>query len=125
MPKKPTLKPYLAQEVDSFKKAFPALQDAVLKYEESDFSGPIMNSVHSVSNGGPTLRCSNPQCHEGGYNLHYLIRLMLLMDVTSKEISLRCRGWERKPKHSIGNDCLSSVSGTLELKPKPSSPKSD
>lgn len=109
------LRPFLAR-AGTFDEAFPSLKDALLKYEEHDYDGTSRSSVHSLRDDGRKLRCRNPKCHDGGYDIQQEVQLMLLTGEISKKLERHCPGWETRPKHSIGDDCTRRISGVLELK---------
>lgn len=99
-----------------FKNAYPALADAVLIYEEFDFSGLVRAGVHSVRRHGHRVDCSNAHCHEGGYDLLPEIELMMSLDPRrSKPVRMQCDGWETKPARGPMNVCTGCLEGTLEL----------
>lgn len=99
-----------------FSKAYPMLADAVFIFEEFDFSGLVRAGVHSLRRQGLQVDCSNPHCHEGGYDLRPEIDLMLFRDLRrTKLICLQCEGWETKPTRSPTNVCTGCMEGTLEL----------
>ena len=99
-----------------FGKAFPMLADAVLSYEEFDFSGLIKVESHSLSRNGPIVSCSNSHCHKGGYDLRPEIHSIIWRRTRKVCIYLQCEGWEATAKGSVGNTCTGSIEGTLELK---------
>lgn len=95
-----------------FRNAFPTVADAVLIYEEFDFTGPILAGVHSVRRRGHIMACSNPRCHDGGYDLRPEIAMVLTrMNRLSCDVHLQCNGWETKPKRSTANICTGSIEG--------------
>ena len=99
-----------------FGKAYPMLADAVLIYEEFDFSGLVRAGVHSLRRQGHVVACSNSHCHEGGYDLRSEIETMMsVVPRRTKPVHLQCEGWETKPRQSFGNICTGSIEGTLEL----------
>jgi hypothetical protein len=101
-----------------FSKAYPALTDAVLTYEEFDFRGLVRDGVHSVRRHGHVVGCSNSLCHEGGYDLRPEIeKLMSRGETRPKVVHLQCDGWETWPRHGpVGDVCTRSIEGTLQLK---------
>ena len=99
-----------------FSKAYPMLADAVLIFEEFDFNGLVRAGVHSLRRQGHRVDCSNPHCHEGGYDLGPEIELMLFRDLRrTKLICLQCEGWETKRARRPANVCTGCMEGTLEL----------
>jgi hypothetical protein len=99
-------------------KAHPMLADALLTYEEFDFSGRVKAGVHSVRGEGPTVRCSNSLCRNGGYDMRPEIEAMMFPKRRrSKSVHLQCDGCETdpKPKRSVQNGCTGSIEGTLKL----------
>lgn len=102
-----------------FRNAFPLVADAALIYEEFDFTGPILGGVHSVRHRGHIMSCNNPRCHEGGYDLRpEIAKILTRLTALTRDVQLRCDGWETKPKRSVGNVCTGSIEGTLDLKLK-------
>ena len=102
-----------------FSRTYPKLVDALLIYEEFDFSGLVKSRVHSLCQHGHVVECSNPRCQEGGYDLRPDIELMMSLDpMRSKAIHRQCDGWERQPRsqRDFGDVCTGSIEGTLELK---------
>lgn len=59
----------LSGGVWQFSKTYPMLVDALLIYEEFDFSGLVKSKVHSLCQDGHVVECNNPRWHEGGYDL--------------------------------------------------------
>lgn len=86
--------------VSTFRTAFPDLQDALVEWRER--RGP-----EDPKSGDPrkigfrrgnftrgVVPCSNPDCHEGGYELDRLIAFMLSNSETEREGMLLCSGRE-------------------------------
>jgi hypothetical protein len=106
----------LSGGVWEFSKTYPMLADAVLIYEEFDFSGLVRAGVHSLRRHGHVLECANSRCQKGGYNLRPDIELMMAMlPKQTRAINLQCEGCETRPKRSQGNSCTGCIEGTLEL----------
>lgn len=99
-------------------KIYPTLADAVLTYDEFDFSGVIKDGVHSVRRHGHVVACSNALCHQGGYDLRAVIKRMMHQgETTPKVICIKCKGWETRADHGpAGNVCTGAIEGTLQLK---------
>lgn len=93
------------------------LADAVLIYEEFDFSGLVKAGIHSLRRDGYVVGCSNSLCRNGGYDLRPQIdKMMSPKAEQSKFVCLQCEGREAKPKPSNVNTCTGSIEGTLQLK---------
>jgi hypothetical protein len=86
--------------VSSFKAAFPMLSDAQIEWRER--RGPEDASRSDVRKIGfrkgnfsqGIAPCSNPACHEGGFELDRLITAMLREDQAEREGTLLCAGRE-------------------------------
>ena len=110
-----------------FEAAFPTLEDAIFEYEVYDFGNEQPNPYaqgssstrwfRMASNGG-LLRCENPRCQRGGYEIDVEVMKMLAEGVIEKGVTLRCPGDEGTPKRSRGDSCLYSVRGKIKLVPK-------
>jgi hypothetical protein len=54
----------------SFEEAFPTLENAVLWYTEFEYGGPTgRKSTFTLQEEGGLLRCTNPRCYRGGYEI--------------------------------------------------------
>jgi len=86
--------------VNSFKTAFPQLADATIEWRER--RGPEDTSSADLRKTGfrrgnftaGVLPCSNPGCHEGGYEVDKLLAFMLRYEETEREGLLLCAGRE-------------------------------
>jgi hypothetical protein len=86
--------------VSTFKSAFPDLQDALVEWREK--LGPDDERNTDVRKTGyrrgnfthGVVPCSNPDCHEGGYQLDRLVAQMLSQGETEREGVLLCSGRE-------------------------------
>ena len=86
--------------VSSFKTAFPDVADAVIEWRER--RGPEDESPGEMRKTGyrrgnftqGMLPCSNPACHEGGYQVDRLIAQMLHVGETEREGIMLCSGRE-------------------------------
>ena len=86
--------------VSTFKCAFPQLQDALIEWRERQ--GPDDERAGDLRRTGfrrgnftqGVLPCSNPDCHEGGYQVDRLIAQMLDLDETEREGVMLCSGRE-------------------------------
>ena len=86
--------------VSSFKAAFPMLSDAVIEWRErrgpEDTKG-LDTRKTGFRRGNFTqglLPCSNPACHEGGYQVDRLIDAMLRDGESEKQGMMLCTGRE-------------------------------
>jgi hypothetical protein len=86
--------------VNSFKSAFPQLQDALIEWRErrapdDERSGDLRRTGHRRGNFTQgVLPCSNPDCHEGGYQIDRLIAQMLDLGENEREGVMLCSGRE-------------------------------
>lgn len=86
--------------VSNFKSAFPDLSDATIEWRER--RGPEDGKSADVRKTGfrrgnfsqGVLPCSNPACHEGGYQVDRLIAEMLKLGETEREGMMLCSGRE-------------------------------
>lgn len=86
--------------VSSFKTAFPQLADAMIEWREVRGPGDSPSSdlrKTGFRRGNFTqgvLPCSNPNCHEGGYQVDRLIAEMCNMGETERDGIMLCSGRE-------------------------------
>ncbi len=86
--------------VSSFKTAFPDVADAVIEWRElrgpeDENSGEMRKTGYRRGNFTQgMLPCSNPACHEGGYQVDRLIAQMLHVGETEREGTMLCSGRE-------------------------------
>lgn len=86
--------------VSSFKTAFPELADAIIEWRERRGSEDVRQGEKrrtSFRKGNFTqgvLPCSNPACHEGGYEIDRLIAEMIQLGESEREGMLLCSGRE-------------------------------
>ncbi len=86
--------------VSSFKAAFPQLADAYVEWRERRGPGdtaPAGTRKTGFRRGNFTqgvLPCSNPACHEGGYQIDRLIAEMVQLGETEREGVMLCSGRE-------------------------------
>lgn len=86
--------------VSTFKAAFPSLTDALVEWRErhgpEDSSGGDFRKL-GFRRGNFTqgiLPCSNPDCHEGGYQIDRLIAEMLTLGESERKGIMLCSGRE-------------------------------
>lgn len=86
--------------VSSFKSAFPDVSDAVVEWRERrgpDDAKPGDTRKTGFRRGNFTegvLPCSNPNCHEGGYEVDKLVATMLREGEAEREGIMLCSGRE-------------------------------
>lgn len=86
--------------VSTFKTAFPSVADAMIEWREQ--RGPEDEKPGELKKTGfkrgnfthGMLPCSNPACHEGGYEIDKLVATMLRMEETEREGMMLCAGRE-------------------------------
>src|SRR5690349_11297329 len=69
-----------------WEEAFPTLEDAIIDYIESDFGGEERNGTVSLRRQGGILRCGNPLCFHGGYELDREVSRMIHEGVLEKTV---------------------------------------
>ena len=112
-----------SSQTSKFGEAFPQLEDAVFRYDELDFGNKNGSGVFSLGIEGGLLRCRNPRCERGGYEIDQEVYEMLRQGISQKEVHLHCRGDEGTPKgRRRGESCLHSVEGKITLEMKPPAP---
>jgi hypothetical protein len=86
--------------VSSFKSAFPDLQDATIEWRErrgpeDERQGDLRKTGFRRGNFTQgVLPCSNPDCHEGGYEVDRLVAFMLRNEETERTGMMLCSGRE-------------------------------
>jgi|SRR5579875_3888145 len=86
--------------VSNFKAAFPDLSDALVEWRElrgpdDDRPGDVRKTGYRRGNFTQgMLLCSNPACHEGGYQIDRVIADMIEQGELEREGTLLCAGRE-------------------------------
>lgn len=123
--------------VSTFKSAFPQLQDALIEWREKH--GPEDERPGDLRRTGfrrgnftqGVLPCSNPDCHEGGYQVDRLIAQMLDLGETEREGVMLCSGRETADEvrrgpvrcpHRIHYRAILTVRGEGDQPPEPKQP---
>lgn len=120
--------------VSTFKNAFPDVQDVVVEWREK--FGPEDERPGELRKTGfrrgnftqGVVPCSNPSCHEGGYQLDRLVADMLVVGEVSREGMMLCSGREtgeevrrgpvRCPHRILFKATLTIKSGEAQPEPK-------
>jgi hypothetical protein len=114
----------------TFEKAFPTVESATIaSYEDGDgifaFEGKRQNTfgpARPFASG--LIRCSNPYCRRGGYEVDLSLSEMVRGKLTEKEFSDHCSGDEGSPQgRKIGKRCYNVLHYRLTIKYKPESPQ--
>lgn len=111
--------------VSSFKTAFPDLADAVIDWKErrgpEDVTG-LETRKTSYRRGNFTqgvLACSNPACHEGGYQVDRLIWEMVQLGESERQGIMLCSGRETGEEVRRGPiRCPYRIEYAITLSPK-------
>lgn len=118
---------YLAPAT-SFENAFPTLNAVFIESVEvgkgTDFSigapwpeQPTYGFKHRLSGG--LVRCSNPYCNRGGYEIDMDVHNLIRENAESREFRKACRGDEGSPKgRRIGRRCLNYLRYRITLEYK-------
>lgn len=122
-----TYEPFLKQEETTFGELFPSVKSLTLKGKEhGDFSDvtsiPIehKSALHySESNLPGKIRCSNPRCQQGGYELRWIIEGIVGGEKTSYKDTLHCNGHEGTPKgRRRGDSCCNYIELNIDIEYK-------
>lgn len=104
-----TSRKFLAGETMSFSKAFPDVQSIRVDVRHHGDMNPAHQSVDRFDAGSlnPTIRCVNPKCQQGGYNIEFTLSELLRSRSTSHSLRWHCDGHEGTPKgRRKGNPCM-------------------
>jgi hypothetical protein len=103
-----------------FDEAFPDLEDAIVEWEETGAGlDEWSRGPHTVSlrHRGGLLRCSNPLCRRGGFEVDLEVSLLRMKHETEKAGELWRPGDEGSPKgRRMGRRCLNRIKYKLTLK---------
>jgi hypothetical protein len=105
----------------------PQDEDVYLVYEEFDagFAVPRMGRTvrtFSPKEQGRMLRCSNPLCYRGGYDIGSMTG-SINPDRPEIPVHMHCEGDEGMPGgRKLGRSCLWSIKGTLRIQNQSLSP---
>ena len=96
----------------TFDKAFPKIKNINIEVIEN---GLYMNesriSHYCKTNTSECVNCTNPRCHNGGFNVGEIIRDMVYKKETERDSSAECQGNEGRHKsRDIRTKCLNSFS---------------
>jgi hypothetical protein len=86
--------------VSTFKSAFPDLQDALIEWrerrgsEDEKAGEPRKTGFRRGNFTQGVVPCSNPDCHEGGYEIDRLVAYMLANEESAREGMMLCSGHE-------------------------------
>jgi hypothetical protein len=105
---------------------FPQLEDAVVEWEEivQGLTGEGTSAGRSVMRAKAgsfqgLIRCSNPACHGGGFEVERVLDEMVQKEEEAREGLLVCPGWigdaDRLP-------CVNSITYTIHVKYKVRTP---
>jgi hypothetical protein len=102
-----------------FDKAFPQLEQALISYYEvgdgiyKDTFKKEYNNPHPIKE--LLMRCSNPRCKRGGYEIDGEISRMVMRNELELETVLFCPGDEGSPKRDRGIECMNKLHVRLKL----------
>jgi len=108
------LRRFLATE-SSFSEAHPTIQAAKMSYVMSDYGSEVREGFWTPDDD-PKIRCLNPLCQRGGFDIGREVQMMICLGLTSKDLNLRCDGDEGSPKgRRTGQPCEYMLKGTLSI----------
>ena len=85
----------------TFRKSFPELEDTVVEWTEAATSGERRSMSLQAGYAHGRVRCSNPGCQEGGFEIAYLLRRMIGLGQREQEGTLVCTGWEAEDRPCV------------------------
>ena len=98
MPESDRIRPLLG-EPTTFARAYPQVSDIRVEVEEEDgLADYHRHRVFAKSDLPSTIRCGNPRCRQGGFDIQQLIYSMIELRETQREDSIDCPGHEGSPK---------------------------
>jgi|SRR5581483_11782712 len=103
----------------TFEQAFPDVEEARIEYTEFEYGNEKRDGGWDLRDGG-LMRCGNPRCRRGGYELDLqVIHKMVREHATEKEFQLSCPGDEGTPQgRQRGRSCAFSIKGKATVKYK-------
>lgn len=111
----------------SFEAQFPELNQATIEYFETGDGIYKEEFPKAYTRPHPVkemlMRCSNPRCRRGGYEVDSEIRAMVNKNQSTLETAIRCPGDEGTPKRDKGVECMNKLHIRLKLTYKPESAK--
>lgn len=116
--------------VSNFKVAFPTLADAQIEWrerrgpEDMKAGDPRKTGFRRGNFTQGVLSCSNPSCHEGGYEVDRLIAAMLREGETERDGMLLCSGREIGEEARRGPiRCTHRIDYRVTLTPRAETPE--
>lgn len=118
---------FLFGKLQKFTDAFPEIQDVKIEYRESGFGTTPRHfpkisgedNTYSITNKdylAEYIRCPNPMCVHGGFNIGDKIREMVAKKITTLECYIGCCGNEGSPKgRKIYRPCRNSITAKIML----------
>ena len=116
--------PFLKGEPVTFGELFPTVKSFNLKGKEhGDFSNvagiPMerRRTIHYTASSMPAkIRCSNPRCQQGGYELQWTIDAIVRGKETYYEKTFHCGGHEGTPKgRPRGESCCNYIDIEIDI----------
>jgi hypothetical protein len=105
-------------KLTTFANACPNIESASVEYVESSFGIEEGKHFHNAANGG-LIRCGNPRCFRGGYEMEIVISGMERNKETESKGTLICQGDEGTPKgRKLGDPCGNRIDYTVKIKYK-------
>ncbi len=105
----------------SFDQAYPELQDVIIEYKQYMLGSPAgqgkdLPERHSVRNHGGVIRCNNPLCNNGGFEVDLRIS-EALADPSEEPKQMKCSGHEKMGRGQT-RSCYSFIRYKMRSVPK-------
>ena len=100
-----------------FAEAFPSIATLNIVVDERPASGGDVwhGTFDLASPPGLFIRCHNPRCHRGGFNIGDVLSDMVSQRVIERKIHLLCPGDEGSPEGEHGPHCLRTANIVIQI----------
>ena len=113
--------PFVSQS--TFGQLFTGVEDVVFEGTIGDLPYNRKPIGFSIRERGGLIRCPDPKCWSGGFEVDYAASDVLRAGLTEQTVKLRCVGHVNSYKgRRAGQPCSYSVEGIIRLKPRAAAP---
>lgn len=103
----------------TFEEVFPQLEDGTMEYTEFDFANDARKGTQRLRIHGGLIRCGNPRCFRGGYEVDFKVHEMVRTGVWEQAFEIPCPGDEGTAKRrSPTRLCTRRIKVLVKLTPK-------